>query len=220
MTEGTAEYQSLPLIYPQLNNRSGNQIVETLKINVSPTAPEAVIARECRSRLKIAAAKAAHLVIVVLDREQQDRCPGEFAHAVLSFLTLDAQYKPRIQVVIKDRCFENWLVADISSLAKFPKRFQVSQNMRRIVEPGKADRCDGQALMRRAVIGRSGYDKVEDARRICGALSVAGVARNSRSFRHFLHVVGDRQYLEQCKTASTADHSETAATEGSGSGSN
>ncbi len=187
----------MPRLYPQLSARSGHDFM-TLKINVSPDASAAVIARACRSRLVIALAKGASLAVVVLDREQQQICPGLIASGIETEVGKVCAPMPA-RVVIKDRTFENWLVADFGALAQCPKRFSLTNAMVARVEPDKADRCDGKALIASAV-KKGQYDKVKDAERICRRMDVGKAAANSRSFRHLLHVIGDIAYNAGCGT--------------------
>lgn len=168
-----------------------------LKINVSPDAPALSIAKACRSRLIIAHAKGASLAVLVLDRETQSASPGDIASAIATELVL-SRPPLDVSVVIKDRMFENWLVADLDALEAQPGRFKVTPAIRRAVEPNKADGCDALSLLKRAVVGTQ-YDKVSDASRILKRADVSRSAANSRSFRHFLHALGDKYYSKQCK---------------------
>ncbi len=145
----------------------------------------------------IAAGQGADAAVVLLDREQQDACPGRIARDIAAALMRACAVLPAY-VVLKNRCFENWLVADLGALLAQPSRFEVTSAMRKKVEPNKADQCDAIALLKKSVI-EDQYEKVRDSVRICSKMDVAVAARHSRSFRHLLHVLEDPAYLSQCR---------------------
>ena len=198
ITEGVSEYKSLPRLYPQIASQSPNIVIQTMKVNVSPDAPPAIIARECKSRLLIAADCGAARAVIVLDRERQVDCSGAIAANIASALTQVGRPQLNVQVVLKDRAFENWLIADLDALIKQPKRFKVTQSTRKRIEPNKADKCDALAILNAATMGDH-YDKVPDSQRICQNVAVDKAAANSRSFRHFLHVMEYGAYKQQCR---------------------
>ena len=197
ITEGFSEFRSLSTLYGQLESRSGNVFLAPLKINVSPDAAPRIIARECRSRLFIAQAKGADLAVILLDRERQERCAGLVAAGI------ERETQPlctplTVRVVLKDRQFENWLIADLGALRRQPRRFSVSAGTVRRVQPNKADACDGCAILEACAINDR-YDKVRDSQAICAHMNIGAAARHSRSLRHFLHVVGDTAFDVQCR---------------------
>lgn len=198
LTEGAAEYGSLPALLPQINRESPNTFLKPLKINVAPDVAPGIIARECKSRISIAAAKGADLVVVVLDREQQNTCPGQIAR-ILEAAIIEVCTRLPVRVVLKDRLYENWLIADMNALACQPKRFQVTKAKRKKVEPNKADQADGLALIKSMAVGPD-YNKVQDAAKICHHLDIFQAALHSRSFRHFLHIAGIPQFTDGCKS--------------------
>jgi len=197
ITEGDAEFKSLPLLLPEINSLTSNIVLKPLKVNVSPDAEPGVIARECKSRVLIAAARGAGLAVVLLDREQQAKCPGDISTEIEAAINAACNSLP-VRVVLKDRLYENWLVADMDGLAAQARRFEVTAARRRRVEPNKADKTDGLALIKSMTLGGH-YEKVQDAERICRHLGVERAAEHSRSLRHFLHVVGMPEFAEGCK---------------------
>nr|WP_166678496.1 DUF4276 family protein [Kribbella voronezhensis] len=199
ITEGDSEYGSLAYLYPQLRARTGNIFLSPLRLSVTPDAHPRIIIRECRKLLMIAKnVKRADLALVLLDREQKDDCPGAIATALQIVLQnsgaiLDTHF------ILKDRAFENWLIADLDALKAQPARFDVTQAHRRKVEPNRADKVDGYKLMNDMMAGGFTYQKVKDSDRICRKMSVARAALHSRSLRHFLHMAGDEQYSIDCR---------------------
>jgi hypothetical protein len=198
ITEGVSEYRNLPQLYEQICAGSPHQVVQTLKINVSPDAPPPVVARESKSRLLVAARSGAQCAIVILDRENQTDCPGLIATQIEAALNRACGGAILVRVVLKDRAFENWLIADLDALEAQPKRFKVAAAARRKVESNKADVLNGTALIKSVVVGGH-YDKVADSQRICARMDVLKAASHSRSFRHLLHVFQHPQYAHQCR---------------------
>jgi len=197
ITEGVSEYRSIPLLYPQLNRRSGNRIVATMRVNVSPLAPDKVIAHKCAPLLVAAKAKSAERVVVLLDREQRDECAGDIASS-LEFAISARSPGPIICVVLKDRTYENWLLADVDALAAQPGRFRLTQGLVKAVQPDRADSCTGIQLLGKAAI-KVPYSKVEDSVRICRKMDLGRASQHSRSLRRFLRIIDDAAYLEQSR---------------------
>lgn len=201
ITEGTGEFKALPRLYPQLQEAMpGTRFMRPLKVNVPPDAPQATVATACLPQVRIACRLGAGVIVVLLDRERQTDCCGLIAEAIARNICLRAELgRAVVHVALKDRQFENWLVADPDALRMQPARFQVTAGFARKVGNGSADRCDAYPLLKSAVV-RGGYDKIDDADRICSRQDVRKVAATSRSFRHFLHVVGYPDYRDGCRT--------------------
>jgi hypothetical protein len=197
VTEGVSEFRALRLLYVQFHRRTPHTLLPPLKINVPPDAPPSIVARELKSRLIIAAERGANRALVLLDRERQQACPGAIAVDIERAVERTCRALP-VQVALKDRTFENWLVADPSALEALPARFKMSKAAKSAIVPNKADRCDALALLKSSVV-RNQYDKVLDSARICSRMDVEKAAMNSRSFRHLLHLLEDHDYRRQCK---------------------
>lgn len=197
LTEGDAEFATLATLYPQIHRESGLQLLKPLKVSVAPDAVPRLIAKACRAPLLIAKTQhRADAAIVVLDRETTNTSAGERADELAR--ALGALGVLETTVVLKDRMYENWLVADVAGLATLTGRFAVSPAMTNRVVPNKADRCDALALLKQAAIRRP-YQKVGDAKRIVQVMSVANAAENSRSFRKFLAVCGYHPFAFQSR---------------------
>lgn len=198
ITEGVSEFKSLPQLYPQLhaNMPARSKIVKTLKVNAQPDAPYRRIIASCRPSL-IIASQICDMLIVLLDREQQADCPGKIAD-VLEKEFMKIVDKP-VRVALKDRMYENWLISDLHALRSHPKRFNVDGAVEKKISPNKADTVNGLALIKRMIINGE-YSKIEDSDKICKAAVVERMAENSRSFRHFLHVLGHHSYKDGCRS--------------------
>lgn len=199
LTEGVSEVRGLAMLYTQIHSRCPNRLLQPLKINVDPLAAPGILARECKSRLLIARQQGASRSLVILDRENREDCPGEIAQSIEAAINKICPIMP-VQVVLKDRAFENWLIADPDALAVQKGRFRVTAAQRSRISPGKADRCDGYSLLSSMAVKQQ-YRKVADSQLICGKMDIYKAARNSRSLRHLLHAVGAFEYELQCRTA-------------------
>jgi len=193
VVDGVSEFASLPSLYAELRKATGNQILRPVRANIQPTAPSGVIVRQCSKRIRECYERGAEAVVVLIDREDRNECPGEIASAIEARL---GQARLNAHVVIKDRTYENWLLADIDALKCLSGRFVLSKATVQAVQPNKADHVDALKLLKRSV--RSGsYHKVDDSKRICEKADASRLAQHSRSFRRFLRVVGDSTYQTQ-----------------------
>jgi hypothetical protein len=198
IVDGVGEVDALPGLFDRI--ATPHQLLKPVPGRFQPLAlPERtalLAARECRAL----AANGAELVVMLLDRETRNECPGSFAPRLqrliarrLSGLSLE------IAVVLEDRTFENWLVADPTCFRQMPRLFPEAQRILRAVPRGNADGIDGLAMLRRASGSRGRYDKVQGAVAICTHLDPGRAALNSRSFRRFLRMLGDSRYAAQSR---------------------
>jgi hypothetical protein len=156
----------------------------------------AQIAKACEPVMRIQAGLGAELCVIVFDRETSATCPGALATDVGREVA--ARSPLPAAVVVKDQKVENWVIADISTLATMRARFRVSAGDRRAIEPDRADRVDALAMLKRMAI-RKAYDKVDDGKRILDAADARRIGRNSRSFRKLMSVIGHPQYSTQSR---------------------
>lgn len=198
VTEGDSEYKALPVLFDQLRGAVTElEFIKITKLPVQPDGPTEKIRRECAKLGSLFKAKKVDLVVLILDREQQADPSGAVAQRIAS--TVSSAVPMNLQVVLKDRAFENWVIADVDALAQMPARFSVTPALRRAVTPNKADRVAAIELLKRAS-STGAYDKIRDAERVFSHAKVDKIGRNSRSFRHFLHVLGHPDYVDACKS--------------------
>jgi Domain of unknown function (DUF4276) len=192
VVEGHSEYKALPEICPQLKSACGASMVRLLRADYDPLAPPARIVKACESRIVQLAERGCVAAVVLVDRERRtEKCAAIAQELERAFS--DGDFSIPVHVVVKDKCFENWLVADLAALRQLRKRFQISNGMARKVEPDRADRADALALLKQAAKG-SAYGKVDDAKRIMEKASIDLMASHSRSFRCFLGRLGDPRF--------------------------
>ncbi len=196
VVDGAAESQALKVLTQRIEIE-GVQLLNPAYANMQPKSPPGRIARAAFKKVDILRARGATLIAVLIDREDREECPPEFADQLKrAFAKLGYD---DIRVVVKNRTFENWLIADINALKKLSRLFNVTKTFERTVSPNKADNVrDAKALLNKIAI-KHGYRKGRDDARITAVQEALNMAKNSRSFRRFLCVVGHPQYLLQSK---------------------
>lgn len=188
IADGQAESQALGFLVERMRS-SGCLPLKPLYADMQPYAPPAQIVRASESRIKVLAQKSAERFIVLLDREQNEACPGVFAQ------TLQAAYQGHgylnVSVVIKNRCFENWLIGDPAALRGIGgrNRVDVSDRILERIRASGADGVNGLAVLNGCI--KDGYCKRSDAIEICKRIDPQVVAANSRSFRKFVKVLSN-----------------------------
>lgn len=193
--EGHSEFYSLGIILNSLRGAYGHTILKPLYAPIQPKASYDVIARACKSRIGILESKNVDRIIVLLDREDREACPAEMAGALV--FALKKLTSIEVLVVIKNRCYENWLIADLKALRDQPKRYKVSKNSEKSVVPNKADNVEALKLLKSMCINQ--YDKVEDSKKIAKHATASRIASNSRSFRRLMRCVEHHTYKDQSK---------------------
>ena len=139
----------------------------------------------------------------MIDQEDRPECAPEFADRIEQAIRKKGESE--IFVAVKEKCLENWLVADPDALAALQARFKVTKAFRQSVANGKADSVrDAVALLDRIAIGPS-YHKRHDPPAIFARMNVDSAARNSRSLRRFLRLMGDKRYKDQSKRPQADD---------------
>ena len=196
VVDGEAEYRSMGLVCEKLREECGQTFLRPVKAVVDPVSPAAAIARMLKDRILDMEARRADLIVVLIDRETRDECPGDVASAIRGEIQRYAT--SQICVVLKDRMYENWLVADVSSLARMRARFNITRGRRVQIEPNRADGIDALELLRLAA-KKKAYDKVADGIRIMRVAEPSQIAANSRSFRRFLRCVRHPAYSTQSR---------------------
>jgi hypothetical protein len=201
IVDGGAEYASLPALLPRIDTHH-TLIQRVLRAHVHPLAPVGNQVRAVLPRVREhVMLHDARKVIVLLDREGEAKCPGTLGDTLKAALEARCAQEGlgvAVDVCIKDRMFENWLVSDLKAFRTLPKRFHISKSFESQVAPDRADRADAVRLLKTAAIGKP-YHKVDDAKRILKAAEPLRIGANSRSFRRFLRVSGSRTYAHQSR---------------------
>jgi hypothetical protein len=199
IADGSAESQALRLLTRQIRIE-GTQILDPIYADMQPTSTPRQIAKSAEEGIKYLKRKQAARVIVLVDREDLKGSPSDLA------TSLETAFREKghshICVVIKNRKFENWLIADPQAFKKMPARYKVTLAFEKAVVPDKADSVeDAEAHINRIVKGKDKYHKRRDAVQITAKQDCLEIGQNSRSFRRFLRLVGHPDYEDQsCKS--------------------
>ncbi|MES0335084.1 MAG: DUF4276 family protein [Candidatus Magnetobacterium sp. LHC-1] len=126
-------------------------------------------------------------IICILDREERQPTAVEFGNSVLEEIQKQLSRKfnddqlKKITVVVSDRCFENWIVADIEGIKK--KQDLIPQDNAQDNFEGR----NGAAILKKITSGK--YDKTAHAKLLfnCVRFDVARV--NSTSFDRFCSTI-------------------------------
>jgi hypothetical protein len=206
VVDGIGEANSLPHLLPRIDTQ--NVIVPTVvKGDIQPRSAPSQIALAAANACRTFMRRQLDLVVLLIDLEDRGECPTALAAALrppfarqISRIGLNVN----IEVVVKSTRLENWLVADLECLVASPRLFPELGRVRQRVPVGNADGVDGLAVLETASGPRQTYHKVRGAESICRYLDPGRAARNSRSFRRFLRVLGDSRYADQSRLPNTA----------------
>ncbi|MGX5730124.1 DUF4276 family protein [Pseudoxanthomonas beigongshangi] len=160
---------------------------------MQPLAPIPQVVAAARGRLDFLRARNVDRVIVAIDRENSQECPGVRAAAIEHGFHR-AGYQ-EVRAVVKNRKLENWLLSD-PEMINTVSGFNVSNAVIRQVSSSGSDSFPDAS---RTLAGSSsrGYSKRRDAVRIAGVSRLDRIESASRSFRRLLRLIGDNRYAHQ-----------------------
>lgn len=200
VVDGFAEYESLADVLRKVDTPHV-LVTQVLRADLQPSAPIGQIAREASKKVRdLVVRRGVHRVVVLIDREQNASCCGDYAQQLAAAIRthcVRTSTAVEIRVVVKDRMYENWLVADPEAFQQLSARFD-PLILQRGARGDRADRVEALALLKRAVVKKQ-FDKVPDAARITPHLDPLRMGEHSRSFRKLLGVVGCSAYTAQTK---------------------
>ncbi|WP_083918939.1 DUF4276 family protein [Rudaea cellulosilytica] len=185
IADGQAEVVALRELLSRIDI-AGIQFSSILYADMQPYAPPGQIFQAAKSRLSICEQRGCERRIVLLDYEDRNGCPGVWAKTIEE--TFSTNGYSNVTVVVKNRAFENWLVADLGSLReKHGKRYKIADRLIERVKASGADNVNARNLLNNCV--KDEYSKRKDAIEICKVVNPSVVAANSRSFRRLLKVI-------------------------------
>ncbi len=210
ITEGLAEQQALAFITEKITK--ANPRVQVLRPRFAPCHPTASarqIAGAIRSKIEDLLKKdKVETVIVLLDFENPENkqrgdhpdgearlCPVKWRER-LETVFHQAGF-PQVSVVLKNRKFENWLIADVEAFKKMPKRFNLSKSFESQVVPNRADTVNDAESLINTIVRGDKYSKNKDAQKLANEQDINRAACNSRSYRRFLRAVDFPDYAGQ-----------------------
>lgn len=199
VADGSAEVAALRELLSRIT-ADGLEIITPLYADMQPLSTPAQIVKAAEGRLPICRGRGCRKIVVLLDHETRNSCPGVWAQTV-SRAFHDAGHTD-VRVVIKQRQFENWLVADLPTVKRLHgRKYRITDAHVEAVRNRGADKVDAMDILERCTDGE--YCKRRDAATFCRAISPDAVAANSRSFRRFLRVVGHPRYALQSRVAAS-----------------
>lgn len=193
--EGDSEFNSFRHLLPQLRSQTGHTFLNPLKADIQPKSPDGRIVSSCKSQIKWLTMQRATRIIVSFDREDHSDCPGTWSNKLSS--DFSSKYGVSVSVVLKDRTFENWLIADLEAFDSMSSRFSIPSSSRMRIFPNKADQVDGYMEICKLVNGS--YSKVSDSVKILSHANILRMSEHSRSFRRLLRILEHPSYLHQSK---------------------
>jgi len=197
IVEGDTEYHSLPLLYRKGMVDNCPPIKPINLHGVGSHRDAGGIAKLILPKVIQHRLQGRERVIVCIDREQRELCAPALAHSIRSALVSELDKKGRspgdLHVVVADRCFEAWILADAAGLYSrgvfsMPPAFHSFEGQL------GAERKKGTKELDK-LLGRA-YSKTVDGPLLFRQLSVKSArchqknGSGSRSFDKFLRAVG------------------------------
>lgn len=202
LVDGRSEYEGLP--YLLRNCVSPHDLITGVFLaHVHPEGPAPLVANQLMKKVPVLRTRNINRLIVLLDHEANPLCPGERADEIESILNrrITSVGLPfDAKVVMKFRCLENWLLADMETLRAFVNTFEVSNAMANSIAPDKVDNISNPIqLIKQSCRSSRSYDKIFHAKMILSKANPERIAANSRSFRRFLRVIDNPIYSAQSR---------------------
>ena len=190
LVDGSGEEQALNELIPTINRMflSSHRLLNAGYVDIQPKATAAQIVKKATNRV-VHLSRKADKVIILIDFEDREGCLVEWCRELRG--AFHRREMSKVEVVIKNRKFENWLIADPDNIHK-KNGYEVSSAKKRQVAPGKADNVsDAEKWLNECKKKGSGsYHKTQDAKAFCKTTDVSVVKKNSRSFRKFAKECG------------------------------
>lgn len=203
VTEGESEVSALPKLYPRIRSAflttTGYALMNPVKASLNPDGTLEHVAWGVAKALQILKGKGLHKVVVLIDREQRDECCGATAETITGALRRQEVWPFDLDVVLKNRTLENWLIADVEALRAQHGRFRIDEGAAREIAVAGADTLDAYVLLKKWTTSPPSYHKVRDSARIFAHAEPSRIASTSRSFRRFLRCLGHPAYAGQSR---------------------
>lgn len=169
------------------------QILTPVYAPLAPKATPLQIAKALESRIKILCTKDVDKIVVTIDLEDLQECPGERALAIQK--AIEKLGYIHVEVVIKNRKFENWLIGDIENLSGI-KHFSVSKAF--AMQLKNCDAIpDAVKELSKIKANRLHYSKTKDGAALAKNINPIKIAQNSRSFKKFMKVICHPDFIEK-----------------------
>lgn len=196
LVDGTAESQAQKVLCRKITI-PGVTISDPIYVDMQPKATPAQISKKIEGKIQLYLGKVDRIIILI-DLEDKAQCPTAFSKQIER--ELHGKYQSETLVVVKKYTFENWLIADPGAFRKIPRRFQPTKSFENSIVPNKADNITNAQRHINTIMGRgTQYQKGRDPLQLAEKADIMEMAKNSRSFRRFLRLVGHPKYQDQSK---------------------
>src|SRR5262249_28736724 len=157
IVDGRSEFEALPELRVAIEAATLHRFMTPYLLETSPLARLPRLAADCFRAAQILRDRGADSVIVLVDREDREVCPPAIADELRRAMGRRVWANFLIQVVVKDKTFENWLISDPDAIAELRGRFssEGAAVIARAVEHGRADEVNALQLLERATVGPS-----------------------------------------------------------------
>lgn len=196
ITEGIAERSSLIIIVDKLR-KLGLNITNPLFAPLQPKASAGQIVKSAEDRIHLLNRQKCDKIILIIDHEGNENCVIDWRKELEQ--EISKRGFKNVNVVIKVRQFENWLLADLEAIDSC-KNFSVTKTLKNKVEHNKADHIRNPvAELSKIKNNKESYHKNKDSKAIAKNLDIDRMSLNSRSFRRLLTLVNHPKYQDQSK---------------------
>lgn len=194
--EGQSEHIALAKITDKIKI-DDIQILRPIYTCIEPKCSPKQIVKAAEEKIKILRTKKVDKIILLLDLETSQTCPGLRASTIKEAARTMGHLS--LEVVIKNRKFENWLVADPEAIQKL-NYFEIPKSFVNKVINNKADTVeDAVDLLKKCKKNKYDFDKTKDAIAISSKCNPYKIAQNSRSFRKFLRELNHPKFKSQSR---------------------
>jgi hypothetical protein len=193
IVEGETEFYALPQLKRIFHDRCPALKLINLG-GVGSTLTPVAIAKMVAGKIKVLIAAGCRRVVVCIDREQRPECAGQFAESV--YLALGGQLASsdqcRVSIVVADRTFEAWILADAAGLYA---RGEFKEKLKRHCFEGELGAQGKKGTIELSTLLGRQYEKTRDGPRLFAKVdfSVARTygpgRRGSRSLDKFLRTL-------------------------------
>ncbi len=180
IVEGLGEFNSLPLLFNKLRDVPLT-ILGPVKADMQPWATPEQIARAVAEKAPALLGRRVDLIVVLIDHEQRTHCSGQWAGTLVTAIrrACGSPETCRYEVVVKDWCYENWLISDPNAFTNIKERFDPAHIRPESVN-NKADRLQAQTILKAAAKAKHhDYNKSTDPARILAHADPLRMAANS-----------------------------------------
>lgn len=183
ITEGRSERSSLEELLKNIDFGKIS-LIKPLFASIEPKSKPGQIAKAAEAAIRILMGRKCDKIVLILDKEDNPQCTVERVSE------LENEFSKRdfkiVTVVIKNRQYENWLIADHEAVNSC-KLFSVNTRFINSAGKGNADNVsDPVRLLESIKTNKRSFDKSKDTLSIAKKCNPETMAKNSRSFRKFL----------------------------------